>query len=118
MKAINIKWDTDKAQDAFDILPQEVVLPEEFSKENYLDENGNFGEYEKALMSEDISNWLSDEYGFCHGGFELSEEKSEMVQTNIGKIPKEDYLDIMAMQYGFEDYQDMKEQGYGFSEED
>lgn len=118
MKAINIKWDTDGDQGAFDFLPQEVTLPEQFSKENYLDESGKFGECEKNLMLEDISDWLSDEYGFCHGGFELSEEESEMVQTNIGEVPKKDYLDIKAMQYGFDDYQDMKEQGYGFSEED
>ena len=118
MKAVNIRWDTNGDQEVFNSLPQEVVLPEEFSKENYLDENGNFGEYEKDLMLEDISDWLSDEYGFCHGGFELSEEESEMIQTNIGEMPKEDYLDIMAMQYGFDDYEDMKKNGYGFSEED
>ena len=42
MKAINIKWDTDGDQEVFDSLPQEVALPERFSKENYLDENGKY----------------------------------------------------------------------------
>ena len=34
-------------------LPVEVELPEDLTDE------------------EDISDWLSDEYGFCHDGFEL-----------------------------------------------
>lgn len=37
---------------------------------------------------------------------------NDMVATNIGLIPKEDYLDIMAMQYGFESYEDLKKAGY------
>lgn len=37
---------------------------------------------------------------------------NDMVATNIGLIPKEDYLDIMAMQYGFESYGDLKKAGY------
>ena len=37
---------------------------------------------------------------------------NDMVATNIGLIPKEDYLDIMAMQYGFESYEDLKKSGF------
>lgn len=107
-----IKWDTDEDQEVFDSLTQEVVLPERFSKENYADEDGNFGEVEYDEMKEDISDWLSDEYGFCHGGFTLSKEPEDLVETNIGSIPREDYLDIRAQQYGFDDYEDMKNQGY------
>ena len=33
------------------------------------------------------------------------------IETNIGQMPVEDYLDIKAMQYGFEDYEDMKKHG-------
>ena len=40
--------------------------------------------------------------------------KSEYVQTNIGKIPVEEYRDIAAMQRGFDDYEDMYNQGYRF----
>ena len=40
----------------------------------------------------------------------------EMIKTNIGLIPKEDYLDIKAIQLGFEDYEDMNLQGYCLSE--
>lgn len=77
MKAIDIKWDTDGDQEVFDSLPQEVALPERFSKEIYLDENGEYGEAEVDARSEDISDWLSDEYGFCHNGFTLTEEEED-----------------------------------------
>lgn len=40
---------------------------------------------------------------------------NDMVATNIGLIPKEDYLDIMAMQYGFESYEDLKKLGFEIS---
>lgn len=72
-KVTNIKWDTDGDQYTFDSLPQEVILPVKFSKENYVDENGNFGEAEKIEMLDDISDWLSDKYEFCHDGFEIEE---------------------------------------------
>ena len=35
-----------------------------------------------------------------------------MVKTNLGEIPDKDYLDIIAIQYGFDSYEDMKSQGY------
>lgn len=40
---------------------------------------------------------------------------NDMVATNIGLIPKKDYLDIMAMQYGFESYEDLKKSGFEIS---
>ena len=40
-------------------LPDEVEIPEEFNKPS------------DDCFPEDISDWLSDEYGFCHGGFEI-----------------------------------------------
>ena len=57
MKAINIKWDVDELED-LDYLPTEVEIP------SYLitDEDD---------LLDDISDWLSDEVGFCHDGFEL-----------------------------------------------
>lgn len=33
------------------------------------------------------------------------------ISTNIGIIPKEDYLDIVAMQYGFDSYEDLRLHG-------
>lgn len=54
MKAVNIKWDVDDVED-LENLPTEVELPEGMDDED------------------DISDWLSDEYGWCHSGFELEE---------------------------------------------
>lgn len=71
MKAINIKWDiTDEAEEMTQkeqnkilaSLPKEVDLSTEFSVEDYDDEEE---------MLDDISDWLSDNYGYCHNGFEL-----------------------------------------------
>ena len=73
--AKNIKWVTDGDQESFDSLPQKVILPAKFSKENYEDENGDLGEAEKIEMQDDISDWLSNEYGFCHDGFELTQKE-------------------------------------------
>lgn len=36
----------------------------------------------------------------------------DCVSTNIGCIPFEDYLDIVAMMNGFEDYQDLLDSGF------
>lgn len=64
-KIIDIKWDTDDDKELFDSLPQEIDLPLQFvsvaEDEDYLDE---------------ISNWLSDEYGYCQSGFRIQETVS------------------------------------------
>lgn len=70
MKAYNIQWDTDGDKEVFEELPQEVEIPERFSKENYLDIDG----YDEETRFDDISDYLSYEYGFCHAGFEFDEE--------------------------------------------
>lgn len=33
------------------------------------------------------------------------------VQTNIGKIPLEDYLDLQSQRYGYDDYEDLQSNG-------
>lgn len=54
MKAINILWDVDDEND-LSFLPTEIEIPEGMCDE------------------EDISDYLSDETGFCHAGFELGD---------------------------------------------
>ena len=84
LKAINIIWDTDGENIT---LPTEIDIPE-----------GMTGE-------EEISNYISNETGFCHKGFELTEEKIFEVKAgyyewNIfcnGKI-------IDSISNGFEEY--------------
>lgn len=60
-KIVDIKWDTDGDKALFDSLPQKIILPEQFCTEDkddydYLDE---------------VSEWLSDEYGYCQSGFRI-----------------------------------------------
>ena len=62
LKAINIKWDTDGDKDVYNELPTELIVPDEFEEMYKEDE-------EYAL--DEISDWLSDETGFCHAGFEI-----------------------------------------------
>lgn len=52
MKAVNIQWDIDGADI---VLPTELDVPSEITDE------------------EEISDYLSDQTGFCHKGFELIE---------------------------------------------
>jgi len=53
MKAINIKWDTDGDIELLSELPTEIEIPDGMTNE------------------EEISDYLSDEIGFCHRGFYL-----------------------------------------------
>lgn len=55
MKAVNIKWDTDGDMELLEKLPTEIEIPEDMEDE------------------EEISDYLSDETGFCHCGFDLAE---------------------------------------------
>lgn len=63
MKAINIKWDvTDGEEDMTESEIKEILgtLPTEV-------------EIPKEIDFEDVSNWLSDTYGFCHFGFDRAD---------------------------------------------
>lgn len=62
LKAINIKWDTDGDKEVFNELPTEIIVPDEL-EEMY--------KKDKEYALEEISDWLSDETGFCHAGFEI-----------------------------------------------
>lgn len=51
MKARNILWDIDEGEEV--ILPNEIEIPDDITDE------------------EDISDYITDETGFCHNGFEI-----------------------------------------------
>lgn len=55
MKAVNIKWDTDGDMTLLENLPKEIEIPEDIEDED------------------EISDYLTDETGFCHFGFEIEE---------------------------------------------
>ena len=59
MKAVNIKWDTDGNMELLEELPTEVEIPDYLITDDEDD------------LLDDVSDWLSDEYGFCHDAFEL-----------------------------------------------
>ena len=65
LKAINIKWDTDGDEEVLQDLPTEMIIPKELE-----DCYSSDSEY----VMEEISDWLSDETGFCHDGFEIVRE--------------------------------------------
>nr|DAQ68342.1 MAG TPA: hypothetical protein [Bacteriophage sp.] len=62
LKAINIKWDTDGDKEVLNALPTEMIVPDEL-EEMY--------KKDREFALEEISDWLSDETGFCHDGFEV-----------------------------------------------
>ena len=55
MKATNTKWDTDGDMELLEELPTKIELPCGMTDED------------------EISDWLSDQTGFCHDGFCLVE---------------------------------------------
>lgn len=65
LKAINIKWDTDGDEEVLQDLPKEMIIPDEL-EEMY--------KKDREYALEEISDWLSDETGFCHAGFEVVKE--------------------------------------------
>lgn len=42
----------------------------------------------------------------------MGESTEKMVNTNMGAMPLEDYLDIVALQHGFDSYEEMQAEGY------
>ena len=58
MKAVEIKWDVD-CEEELEQLPVEMDIPDGMND------------------SEEVSDYLSDETGFCHYGYRLIEKKSD-----------------------------------------
>ena len=63
MKVVKIKWDTEGDMKMLKSLPKEIDITDEFDVNDYEDD-------EDQLL-DDISDWLSDTYGYCHFGFEI-----------------------------------------------
>ena len=73
--AYNIEWDTDNDKAIFNQLPKEIEIPEEVWKE-----------YEEYEDEDILSDYLSDDTGFCLFGFDLKvvdDEKEEKIMNNI-----------------------------------
>ena len=63
MKVVKIKWDTDGDKELLKTLPKEIDISNEFDVKDYEDD-------EEQLL-DDISDCLTDTYGYCHFGFEV-----------------------------------------------
>lgn len=83
LKAINIKWDTDGDMEVLNELPMEMIIPDKL-EEMY--------KKDKEYALDEISDWLSDETGFCHDGFEIEKEltKEDLKEWQV-KIMKEKF---------------------------
>lgn len=64
LKAINIKWDTDGDMKVLNELPTELIIPDDLEELYKRKEDREY-----AL--EEIADWLSEDTGFCHDGFEI-----------------------------------------------
>lgn len=62
LKAINIMWNPKGDNEIFESLPREMLIPDELEI---------MYEKDKEYALEEISDWLLDETGFCHDGFEI-----------------------------------------------
>ena len=92
VRATNIMWNVDEDEDGSE-LPTTVIIPDEYILGS---------EYDKDSLSEAVSDWLSDEYGFCHEGFELvyltsidlkeEEEKLKRSVNDAGVDAVEEFL--------------------------
>lgn len=67
MKATHIIWDIDKEEEDI-MLPAEVELPEGMTDED------------------EISDYLSDQTGFCHKGFQLEELTGAIPEAEAKKL--------------------------------
>lgn len=64
LKAINIKWDTDGDMEVLNELSTELIIPDDLEELYKRKEDREY-----AL--EEIADWLSEDTGFCHDGFEI-----------------------------------------------
>lgn len=91
VRATNIAWHTDENDNSG--LPTIVIIPDEYALDS---------EYDEESLADVVSDWLSDEFDFCHEGFELEyltdddlkreEEKLKRAICNAGVDAIEDFL--------------------------
>lgn len=70
-------FDTGRNRRNLSYFTKRIELPEKFDKANYMED----GEFDEGAWLDAISDWLSEDYGFCHDGFKISkEEKDQEIQ--------------------------------------
>lgn len=74
--AYNIKWDFSDTEYEYEppSLPTSVIIPEDkYDKDKFDSEDAEL--VEEAI--EEVSDWLTDTYGFCHKGLDLDYFQSQ-----------------------------------------
>lgn len=72
VRAINIEWDTDGDETVVEDLPREIDIPDEVMARLDEDEDA-------------VSDYVSEQTGFCHYGFELVEGKRKVIEKSLKK---------------------------------
>ena len=82
----DIDWDTEENGEEEDVsLPKDVLISDRFKEGDYTDEAG---EIDTDALLDDVSDYLSDTYGFCHRGFhtEIYREKSLLEIASLHNV--------------------------------
>lgn len=88
-KALSLGYEVRRLMDKYGYLEEDAiaeVLESELPTElyvNYYDIDAEWYNLEEQEQDEAVSDYLSDEYGFCHRGFEYEEIGEQIHITNI-----------------------------------
>lgn len=110
--------DLNFTEEKWETLKRKMFMHGRKALEDYLDtDTENLDKYSIENLLDQVSEQMPDEESFryyskyCLDADNSVKIKEELISTNMGDIPKRDYLDIKAQQYGFDDYADMRSQG-------
>ena len=110
--------DLNFTEEKWETLKRKLFMQGRKALEDYLDtDTENLDKDSIENLLDQVSEQMPDEESFryyskyCLDADNSVEIKEDLISTNMGDIPKRDYLDIKAQQYGFDDYADMRSQG-------
>ena len=110
--------DLNFTEEKWETLKRKLFMHGRKALEDYLDtDTENLDKDSIENLLDQVSEQMPDEELFryyskyCLDADNSVEIKEELISTNMGDIPKTDYLDIKAQQYGFDDYADMRNHG-------
>lgn len=110
--------DLNFTEEKWETLKRKLFMHGRKALEDYLDtDTENLDKDSIENLLDQVSEQMPDEELFryyskyCLDADNSVEIKEELISTNMGDIPKTDYLDIEAQQYGFDDYADMRNHG-------
>lgn len=85
IRVFNIKWDTTEDGESVDVfLPNDIIIDHDFDISDY---TGDDGELDTDSLLDEVSEYISDIYGFLHKGF-CSEIYVKDMEDENGKTYK------------------------------